>query len=54
MNKSKLKLNAIIHALETLIDYGHKTGENKTQISCEVILEDLYALRRLLHEDLHS
>lgn len=54
MNKSELKLTAIIDALESLINYGGKNANNKTPISCEVIIENLYELRRLLHEDLHS
>ena len=54
MNESELKLNAIINALKALINYGEKTKDNRTPISCEIIIDDLYELRRLLHEDLHS
>ena len=54
MNKSEAKLTAIIEALEELIMHGKKSGNNRTPISCEIIIEDLYILARLLHEDLHS
>lgn len=54
MNKSEAKLEAVIDALETLIRHGVKSDNNRTPISCEIIIEDLYELRRLLHEDLHA
>ena len=52
--KSEYKLEATIDSLEFLINHGLKDSIGKTSIHCEVVIEDLYELRRLLHEDLHS
>lgn len=54
MTESEKKLDAIIGGMEALINYGSKNKDNETPITCEPFIEELYELRRLMREDLHS
>lgn len=53
MTESEKKLEAMIAAIEGVLMHGMKSN-GRTPISCELIIEELYDLRRSLHEDLHG